>query len=210
MLLHFAVLMLFQVKYLYCQSSSSIHVAPSYSIHVLPGVISISSVVMQNTSFNSKIVPANQVTTTKVAIITPYRPQKITTTLIYWTSSSLILSTVTPTKRFLYSTNSIPKTLPHTPSTLPTSTPTTTHRPTTGKPTLHRVGLIVGVVAGLVVLSVCLIVFHKKETRMKCLKMLCKPFTKNYSRYNIVPIYVYDDNEQDIRELQDDSDLPLV
>ena len=95
------------------------------------------------------------------------------------------------------------------------SLPSPTHKPpkttTSSKPFAHKVGLIVGVVLGLVVLAVCLVVFHKKETRIKCLKLMCRPCTKNYSsRYNIVPIYVYDDAEQDIRELQDDSDLPLV
>lgn len=80
-----------------------------------------------------------------------------------------------------------------------------------GQAVVHKVGLIVGIVLGLVTFSICLIVFHKKETRLKCLKLMCRPCTKNYSsRYNIVPIYVYDDTEEDIRELQDDSDLPLV
>lgn len=96
-----------------------------------------------------------------------------------------------------------------------TTSPSPTHKPpkttSSSQPFVHKVGLIVGVVLGLVVLSVCLIAFHKKETRIKCLKLMCRPCTKNYSsRYNIVPIYVYDDAEQDIRELQDDSDLPLV
>ena len=96
--------------------------------------------------------------------------------------------------------------------TINTSSTSPTHKtPKSSQPLVHKVGLIVGIVLGLVLLSVCLIAFHKKETRIKCLKLMCRPCTKNYSsRYNIVPIYVYDDTEQDIRELQDDSDLPLV
>ena len=100
----------------------------------------------------------------------------------------------------------------HSAITTSSASPTHKHPKTkSSQPFVHKVGLIVGIVLGLVVFSVCLIAFHKKETRIKCLKLMCRPCRKNYSsRYNIVPIYVYDDTEQDIRELQDDSDLPLV
>lgn len=134
------------------------------------------------------------------------------TLLTYQSLAASIQQTIS--KDLTYSTNIVP--LKSSPTLPQTSTQKHPHTPTSNNPTrkttpiLHKVGLIVGIVSGLIILSLCLIVFHKKEARIACLKLLCKPCTKNYSRYNIVPIYVYDDNEQDIRELQDDSDLPLV
>lgn len=134
------------------------------------------------------------------------------TLLTYQSSTASIQRT--SSKDLTHSTKIVP--LKSRPTLPQTSTQKNPHSPTNNKPAgkttpiLHKVGLIVGIVSGLIILSLCLIIFHKKEARIACLRLLCKPCTKNYSRYNIVPIYVYDDNEQDIRELQDDSDLPLV
>lgn len=124
---------------------------------------------------------------------------------------SATLITSTSSKEFMFSTHSFTKQHSASQHKPTAKTPhSTTKNIKKSKPVLHKVGLVIGVVSGLVFLCLCLIVFHKKEARLRCLKLLCKPCTKNYSRYNIVPIYVYDDNEQDIHELQDDSDLPLV
>ena len=134
----------------------------------------------------------------------------VSKTMAYSTSAWLT-STQNPISRSTHHPISPSTTQPNTTLLSPSPTQKSPKTTASSQPLVHKVGLIVGIVLGLVILSVCLVVFHKKETRLKCLKLLCRPCTRSYrSRYNIVPIYVYDDAEQDIRELQDDSDLPLV
>ena len=166
------------------------------------------STYISDSVYQTQLIPS---TTTKIN--TSF---KTTLSLKHSAVSKIVTTTIkrTSSNRPILSSTFHPLSPSMSHSTITTSSASPTHKhPETksSQPLVHKVGLIVGIVLGLVVFSVCLIAFHKKETRIKCLKLMCRPCRKNYSsRYNIVPIYVYDDTEQDIRELQDDSDLPLV
>ena len=173
----------------------------------------------------TQVHPGTNQTQSGITTQVPVKPS--TSSKINWIkTTNLMLKSSTMqeiTTTSIWSTSAIPKSPPTSHTLSPsishpitnTSSPSPTHKApkttSSSQPFVHKVGLIVGIVLGLVLVSVCLLVFHKKEMRIKCLKLICRPCTKSYSsRYNIVPIYVYDDTEQDIRELQDDSDLPLV
>ena len=204
--LHFVLLFQYCIFASQQRQSNKTILLPSATVqsdgtHIMVGV-NVSTV-----GLSTKMLVAQTSTTN---IDTTFRSHY--TSLTYHSSTASIQRT--SLKNLTYSTNIVP--LKSRPTLPQTSTQKNPHTPTNNKPAgkttpiLHKVGLIVGIVSGLIILSLCLIIFHKKEARVACLRLLCKPCTKNYSRYNIVPIYVYDDNEQDIRELQDDSDLPLV